>query len=106
LDALPTDIRRCRGPVHLGDLVIHDEPSRWNIRVRRGIRYFRVYRPHRYRIIEWRRFPAEVTLACAVYGVGQKLPPTGKDLPERLSRAGVVPRNGVINFKIGWAPYS
>lgn len=106
LDALPTDIRRCRGPAHLGDLVIHDEPSRWNIRVRRGIRYFSVYRPHRYRIIEWRRFPADVTLACAVYGVGQKLPQTGKDLPEKYSRAGVVPRNGVISFKIGWAPYS
>ncbi len=29
LDPIPGDIRRCRGPVHLGDNVIHDEESAW-----------------------------------------------------------------------------
>lgn len=29
LDALPSRIRRCRGPSHLGDVVIHDDPENW-----------------------------------------------------------------------------
>jgi len=29
LDAIPGDIRRCRGPVHLGDVVIHDNETEW-----------------------------------------------------------------------------
>lgn len=29
LDHIPSPIRRCRGPVSLGDIVIHDEPEYW-----------------------------------------------------------------------------
>lgn len=46
LDQIPADIRRCRGPKDLGDLVVHDDdPRNWDIRVRSGIRYVRVWRP-------------------------------------------------------------
>lgn len=29
LDPIPSDIRRCRGPEALGDVVIHDDPEQW-----------------------------------------------------------------------------
>lgn len=32
LDQIPLHIRRCRGPEHLGDIVIHDEPEYWSTR--------------------------------------------------------------------------
>ena len=110
LDAIPSDIRRCRGPVHLGDLVIHDERDRWSVRLRRGIRYFRVYRPAKFKILAWRRFSPEVTLACALYGTSTYVPPKWK-YDDRLKReditpGGVIPRKGVRGYKVGWAPYS
>lgn len=45
LDNIPMDIRRCKGPSELGDLVIHDYPETWKPVYRRGIRYLRVWRP-------------------------------------------------------------
>lgn len=46
LDQIPADVRRCRGPSDLGDLVLHDDdPSSWDVRVRGSIRYVRVWRP-------------------------------------------------------------
>lgn len=46
LDQIPADIRRCRGPKDLGDLVLHDDdPRTWDVRVRGSIRYVRVWRP-------------------------------------------------------------
>jgi len=70
LDRLPVQIRACRGPSALGDLVIHDHEQRWHYRCRNSIRYFRVWRPARYRKVSWRHFSPDVTLASAVYGVG------------------------------------
>ena len=32
LDAIPSDIRRCRGPAFLGDLVIWDREDAWDVR--------------------------------------------------------------------------
>lgn len=65
IDALPTNIRQLRGPEGLGDLLIHDDESRWRFRWRNSIRYFRVYRPARYRKISWSNFRPEVILASA-----------------------------------------
>lgn len=45
LDNIPTEIRRCRGPEELGDLVIHDDECRWSVTIRGSIRYVRVWRP-------------------------------------------------------------
>lgn len=89
LDDIPTRIRDCRGPEGLGDLVIHDEESRWRTRQRGSTRYFGVYRPARHRTVAWQRFAPEVTLASAVYGVPWN---NGK----------IIPRDSVSGYKVGW----
>lgn len=63
LDALPSGIRSLRGPEDLGDLCIHDNEECWRPRWRNSIRYFRVYRPARYRKVSWQNFRPEVILA-------------------------------------------
>ncbi|DAD50922.1 TPA_asm: RNA-directed RNA polymerase [ssRNA phage SRR5467139_2] len=46
LDNVPVDIRRCRGPLALGDVVVADEnESTWQCVTRSNIRYLRVWRP-------------------------------------------------------------
>jgi len=93
LDALPSQLRQLRGPEDLGDLLVHDNEERWQFRWRSGIRYFRCYRPARYRKVSWSNFNAAVTLASAVYGV-----PYGG--------GGIIPRSSVAGYKIGWVPRS
>lgn len=93
LDCIPTRIRSCRGPKDLGDVVIYDSEERWTTRWRNGIRYLRVLRPHRVKIVSYSRFEASVVLACATYGCGNR-------------QGGVVPRDGVLSYKVGWGPYS
>lgn len=93
LDALPTNIRALRGPCDLGDLCVHDDESRWSFRWRSSIRYIKVYRPARFRKVSWRNFKPDVILASAVYGV-----------PE--GNGGVIPRDAVMGYKIGWVAYS
>jgi hypothetical protein len=103
LDALPSDIRRLRGPEGLGDLVIHDGEDRWNVRWRHSIRYIRVYRPARFSRVGWEHFWPDVVLACAVYGTGDgALGPPGN----RSEPLGVTPRDAVTGYKIGWVPFS
>jgi hypothetical protein len=43
LSQIPAQLRNCRGPSRLGDIVIHDEPSTW--RVRQGTLSLRSYKP-------------------------------------------------------------
>lgn len=93
LDQLPSKIRGCRGPSVLGDLLVHDEESRWRPRERSSIRYFQTWRPARYRWVEWKHFRPEVVLATALYGAGD-------------GTRGVNPRDSVIGYKLGWVPYS
>jgi len=105
LDAIPSDIRSCRGPSHLGDLVIHDYEQRWNLSHRNSIRYFRVWKPSSHRKVAWKHFTPNVTLASALYGLGSGDPfPFGKRLP--WSSCGVSPRDNVLGHKLGWVPYS
>jgi hypothetical protein len=99
LDALPSDIRRCRGPKDLGDLVIHDEEDRWQFRWRHSIRYLRCYRPARFTRIGWEHFRPEVVLATALYGIGDE---RGGKHPVK----GIDPRDNVIGYKLGWVPRS
>lgn len=91
LDVLPSDIRRLRGPEALGDLVIQDEPSRWQQRRRGNLDYIRVYRPARFRRVGWKYFDSTVVLAAACYGAGD-------------GRTGVTPRDAVLGYKVGWVP--
>lgn len=105
LCALPSDVRRCRGPAHLGDLVITDHPDTWTKVTRAGIPYFRVWRPvfFRLRFGYWRvhrrkgqkvktfkvskRWRPGAVLAAALYGC-----------PE----SGIVPRGAVTGYRFGW----
>jgi len=93
LDCLPVDIRRCKGPPELGDIVIHDEPENWSSKWRSGIRLLRCYRPARFNWVGWEHFRASVTLASALYGTGD-------------GRSGVLPRDSVSGYGKGWVPFS
>ncbi len=93
LDALPSHIRRLRGPSDLGDLVIHDEEKEWSTRWRYSIRYIRCYRPARFNRVGWEHFKPDVVLACATYGAGDGL-------------RGVIPRGPVAGYKVGWVARS
>lgn len=133
LDQIPAHIRSCRGPKDLGDLVITDSEERWTIRWRDNcIRYVRVYRPAQYRRVRWDGFGYDVQLAAAVYGVRRKIFPgaskTSHVLGSRTvtyeqlvkaaygetpatwvtggSEGDLVPRDGVLGYKVGWVPFS
>jgi len=93
LDCIPTRVRSCRGPKDLGDSVIHDGEERWTTRWRNSIRYVKALRPHRFRIRKYEAFRPEIVLACATYGCGNR-------------RGGVIPRDGVLSYKVGWMPRS
>lgn len=94
LDGLPSGIRSLRGPEALGDLVINDCETRWRTRHRSGIRYIRVFRPAKaLNRVGWWGFAPDVTLASAVYGV-----PWGN--------GGIIPRDPVMGYKVGWVPFS
>lgn len=102
LDCIPTRVRNCRGPQDLGDLVIHDESSTWTVRYRRSIRYIRSLKPARKRLVNVHAFNDEVILACATYGVSSSHPKGWA----WHSLGGVIPRDGVLSYKVGWTPYS
>lgn len=109
LDALPSHIRRLRGPQGLGDLVIHDEEERWQSRTRHCIRYVRVYRPARFKRVGWENFHAPVVLAAALYGVDSGLPSSiraaGGNAATKDEFLGVTPRDAVLGHKVGWASW-
>lgn len=106
LDNLPVTVRCCRGPEALGDIVIHDGENRWTARWRRCIRYLRVYRPATYRRVGFDRFGPEVQMASALYGVSLYPHKTRKGTPESSDSRGVIPRDGVLGYKVGWVPFS
>jgi len=99
LSKIPADIRRCRGPAELGDLLLHDQPEFWNSRRRSSTRFFRCYLPEGFKVVEWRRFPASAVLAAALYG-SRNAPVKGHAAP------GIIPRNGVTGYALGWVPLS
>lgn len=72
LDDIPRQIRICRGPEVLGDLVIQDDESFWQSRnpmqVRNSIRYLRVWRPVSWGVIPFDQFRPGVVLAVALLG--------------------------------------
>lgn len=92
LDALPRTVRDCRGPDHLGDIVVHDDESRWQLRWKDSIRYFKCYTPIP-GWVSWRHFRPDVVLACALYGTGH-------------GAWGISPRDSVVGYRFRWVPYS
>lgn len=96
LDAIPSHIRRCRGPEYLGDIVITDAPDRWSRHTRADypqMEWIRVWRPARFRRVPWDHIPWQVTLACATLGIGDGL-------------FGITPRDAVLGYKVGWVSVS
>jgi hypothetical protein len=111
LDSVPSSIRGCRGPEGLGDLVVHDSEESWRPRWRSGIRYFRVWRPSRYREVAWSHWKPDVILASALYGVSSgtqvdHVRDRHEQTRERLRSGGVIPRDSVLSYKLGWVSYS
>lgn len=115
LRAIPTAIRRCRGPVELGDIVIHDEISKWTIKTRHGIRKIWTYRPVARlvglrdggSVVEWDNFHESVKLATILLGQGVAGPKWDRrDRVYRLVDLGIIPRKPRLSFKFGWVPFS
>lgn len=106
LDAIPTNVRCLRGPEGLGDLVIHDDESRWITRTENSIRYVKCYKPARFKRIGWGHWRPDVVLAAALYGTGDgsRGRKPGEILPD--SAFGVTPRDAVLGYKVGWTAYS
>nr|QDH88083.1 MAG: RNA-dependent RNA polymerase [Leviviridae sp.] len=92
LDPIPSHIRRCRGPEHLGDIVIHDEPERWGYTKKRpkdhdpswSEVYITAYVPVP-EILPWNHWIPAVQLASCTLG---------------LDPVGVTPRGGISGFTI------
>ena len=116
LDAIPSSIRRLRGPAELGDLVIHDEDRVWiacnPMRVRNSIRYLSVWRPVPNRVIGWDQVRPGVVLACALYGTPSGIvlsTDRGEDSNRVNSSGGWRPRisgSYISGYKIGRVTFS
>lgn len=108
LDQIPQQARACRGPRGLGDLVIHDDPSSWACRVRNSIRWFKVWRPAKYRSVRLDRFCPDTQLSVALYGVtfsGDASWMSNRWGSNDSKRAFVL-RDGVTGWKVGRVAYS
>ena len=109
---IPVDIRRCRGPAILGDLVLTDEdPRHWATVVRGSIRYIRVWRPIANREISWDHFRRGTVQAVALYRAGTGVITTSIDqLNEDAFRvSGFVPRiqgSYVSGYRFGRIKFS
>lgn len=71
LDAIPSNIRRLRGPVYLGDVVIHDTRGTWETRAKPEYPYVRQCRAYvpMSKSIPLERWGPGPMLASALYGV-------------------------------------
>lgn len=106
LSALPSSVRRCRGPNSLGDLVIHDYEDRWTWRVRSWIRYIRVYRPTTSNGVLLDGFAPCALFAGALYGVSTSILRGAVKCRGENGRWGLIPRDPVLSYKEGWVPWS
>lgn len=115
LEKIPSMIRACRGPSELGDIVIHDARSHWQLHHKDSIRYVRAWLPYTFNVIGWSRFPAGAVLSSALFGVSNdqdnSYRPFGIRVLEGVAssltfRAGIVPRDGVTGYRRAWVPYS
>jgi hypothetical protein len=100
-DPIPSDIRRCRGPECLGDIVIHDHPNTWShVDVRKLVdhdpswdqQYIHAYVPVP-NVLPWHHWLPAVQLASCTLG---------------LPSQGVTPRKSgdidVSGYRIGKVP--
>lgn len=67
---LPREVRSCRGPESLGDLVIHVPEEQWRSRTVNSIRMFRAYSPSEFTEFSLEKYWNQtVVLATKLYGV-------------------------------------
>ena len=45
ISRMPTNVSRCRGPSHYGDICVHDDEARWSIKYKRGEKYISTLQP-------------------------------------------------------------
>lgn len=93
LDAIPSNIRRLRGPDHLGDIVIHDDESFW-VTTSQGEdqgwdqMLVRTWSPVPI-VLPWAHWKPATQLASCLLG---------------LDSEGVTPRGGVSGYREKWTP--
>lgn len=78
LSYIPSDIRRCRGPSHLGDIVIHDDEALWTTKTDpNGTVFVRTFTPVPFRV-SLERWPEAVQLASCTLVSGEDITPRGR----------------------------
>lgn len=115
LDNIPSDIRRCRGPEELGDLVIHDDVDKWISTVRGSIRYIKVWRPI---LLKKYLFSSRLRPSGFWFGPPSRREANGysREFSENgvaltaallgLPSDGLSPRNAVDGYRFGRVAYS
>lgn len=86
LDAIPSDIRRFRGPEALGDLVIHDDQDRWLLRTTKGYPEVQAWAPIP-EVLQWHHWTPATQLASCTLG---------------FPSSGITPRGGVSGYRKKW----
>lgn len=97
LSGLPSDIRKCRGPSDLGDIVIHDIRDFWQTRQKNSIRYVKAYTPVRHLPVRLSGFSDPVILALSTYE------PSPRFLEDN---ARIAQRDIVGGYHTKWVAYS
>lgn len=98
LDAIPSPIRRLRGPEDLGDLVIHDIREFWRRRRTPDQRTFiRTWAPI-HKALPFHHWKGPVVYACMLYGIPVD--------PRVAKSRGIIPRDGVDGYRIKWTSYA
>ncbi|UUW21379.1 MAG: RNA replicase beta chain [Sanya fiers-like virus 40] len=97
---IPSEIRRCRGPEHLGDVVLHDTPDTWSVWQRDtaprpfhrcggvgwDVVWVRAYTPVQ-GVLPWHHWHPSVQLASCTLS---------------LSSRGVTPRDYITGYRFSW----
>lgn len=114
LSNLPSEIRACRGPESLGDIVIHDSAEHWSFHPYGnsvdGIRRVKTWSPALRAIVPSYIFPDSVQLACAVGGFLDQTRVFRYETDElgnvvgfeTMHREGAIPRDAVLGYRTKW----
>jgi len=85
ISRLPRTVASCVGPDSLGDVVLHDEPERFNFRMEAGLRIFKAYTPVQKPIPLHRWGGKRFALAALLHG---------------CSGEGPIPRGSVAGYRV------
>jgi len=103
VDQIPIAARH-RGPVELGDTVIHDDESRWSTKLEDSIRYVRTWSPVRHRKVGWWGFGYDVQMASILRVSFPDTDRIGVAAPEKDRY--LIPRDGVLGYGPRWVAFS